>query len=930
MAGFNSAINASLSSMSESAAQTGLISGNVANTDTGSYKRAEAYNQSLVSSSSSSAGGVSSTTRQLIDQQGEMTRTGIGTDLAIEGAGFVIVTDGFDANGKPRDLYVTRDLSFRKDQTNRLVNTCGYYLMAWGLDAEGDLPDTKSLVTSLESVNVAQLVAEASATTSVQFGANFRSEESVVGGGVKTINIISKGSNSSPLNAYIGQNEIIYPNAAHSLTKGEGIELTVGKAGDSTIRDTKKILYGGFCETLAFANTGTGLTTAVGGQLSTDAISIQYGSESLTVTRGAGATNLDVLKNIATQINENTPDTNGVRAKVINVGGITKLLIAPTNINQSVTFGGSLTFRNAIGLDDTKNIPSFSPSSDGVIVGRFATMKQFADALSSAGLTTTVNYNESVGTNITIQATDPVAFNNYQPLGKGSDFLAEFGLAKGYMQSNYDPYNAAKNIAGGTFNAHFSQNITIYDSMGNQHNLMLAFIKKDVNKWGVEVYATDKQAVDIPGRTDGLLMAGVVTFDGKGHFESIQKITQYSSSKELTSPEVGLGCTAGQTMSVTVGAITHTFTYGPMIAKSGTVLLAGTTLVGTDTDTLDITVGTSTYNIQRGTGATDLEVLQNIRSQINATTGTEAIYSDILYDSTTLQYHLNIRPADSTLAVSFAQTGTLGTDLGITSANDIPANSFGSLYELAEQMNATQGPSAVTAEVVPGDTKGTYKIRIQPVNSNFYLSFTGSSAAIGSPLGTGAADTIPNALGLTSTSSASQLKGLDEPLVINWSNTIGAEPNIISIGFGSLGGTDGLGQVSGNYSVKKANQNGVSTGNLTGIEIDPEGWITAAFSNSMTRKIYKIPVAGFANPNGLSALPGNVYMLSKDSGPLNLKEAGIDGAGKFVSGALEGSNVDIATELAKLIFAQRQYQSSAKVINVVDKMLEELMHRTFS
>lgn len=928
--GLNSAINASLSSMNESSSKVNVVSGNISNTDTTSYKGSESYNQSLVGASGTSSGGVSSISRQLIDQAGDMSRTGVGTDLAIEGQGFVIVVDSFDENSKPRNLYVTRDMSFRKDNTNRLVNASGYYLMAWGIDANGKLPETKSLVSSLESVDVTQLVSEASATTTVKFGANLRSEESVTGGGVANINIVNRTPKTSALNAYLAPDDIIYPNATNSLTKGEGLTLTITQVGDATAQTTKQIVYGGFADTMTFINSNNDLTTAVGGQLSTDQITIQYGNNSLNVTRGAGTTNLAVLQNIADQINNNTPSTNGIRARVIDVNGSTTLLISPTNINQSVNFTGNIGFRNALGLDDTKNIPSFSPDANGVVVARFATMKQFADALSNAGLSADVNYNEAVGVNIAVKSANPVAFNNYQPLGKGSDFLAEFGLSKGYLRSEYDPYDSTQNIAGGKFSSQFSQNITIYDSMGNQHNLMIGFVKTNVNEWGVEVYSTDKQAVDIPGRTDGLLVAGKVTFDGKGHFNSIERVTQYSYSKDVTSPEALLGCTAGQTLNVVVGSTTHSFTYGSMIASGSAVSPSGTTLVGTAADTLDITVSGTTYNIARGAGTTDYDVLINMRDQINATSGPSSIHADVIYDNNSLQYHLNIRPSDSTLAVSFAQTGTIGTNLGITGADDIIANSFNSIYDLVEQMNATQGPTAIKAEVVSGSATGTYKLRIEPVNSNYYLSFSGSTANINAPLGTGMATTISAALGLNDTSSSAQLTGLDEELTINWANTIGAEPNKITFGWGNLGGTDGLGQVSGNYSVKNASQNGVSTGNLTGISIDSDGWIIAAFSNSMTRQIYKIPVADFPNANGLKALPGNIFMISQDSGPLNLKEAGIDGAGTFVAGALEGSNVDIASELAKLIFAQRQYQSSAKVINVVDKLMEELVHRTFS
>lgn len=211
------------------------------------------------------------------------------------------------------------------------------------------------------------------------------------------------------------------------------------------------------------------------------------------------------------------------------------------------------------------------------------------------------------------------------------------------------------------------------------------------------------------------------------------------------------------------------------------------------------------------------------------------------------------------------------------------------------------------------------------------MTFGGTTGIIAPPIGTGISTTIKDALNFEDTSLGKQLTSPTDQLVINWAPTVGANPNVISITWGDPGSSEGLGQVSGQYSTKKLVQNGVSTGNLTSIDIKPDGKIVASFSNnSAPRVIYTIPVADFANPNGLVAVDGNAYQIGKSSGPLNLKEGGIDGAGTFVSGSLEGSNVNIADELASLIVAQRQYQASSKVITVVDKLLDDLIHRTFN
>ena len=95
-------------------------------------------------------------------------------------------------------------------------------------------------------------------------------------------------------------------------------------------------------------------------------------------------------------------------------------------------------------------------------------------------------------------------------------------------------------------------------------------------------------------------------------------------------------------------------------------------------------------------------------------------------------------------------------------------------------------------------------------------------------------------------------------------------------------------------------------------------------------QIYKIALADVANPNGLQAQSGNVFAVTQSSGVLLLKEPGKEGVGTINSGELEGSNVDLAGELSDLIIAQRQYQASAKVLNVVDSLVQDLIQRTFN
>jgi flagellar hook protein FlgE len=53
---------------------------------------------------------------------------------------------------------------------------------------------------------------------------------------------------------------------------------------------------------------------------------------------------------------------------------------------------------------------------------------------------------------------------------------------------------------------------------------------------------------------------------------------------------------------------------------------------------------------------------------------------------------------------------------------------------------------------------------------------------------------------------------------------------------------------------------------------------------------------------------------------------GSNGSGAIVSGALEGSNVDLAREFVTMIAVQRGFQSNSRTITTADEMLTELVN----
>jgi flagellar hook protein FlgE len=160
---------------------------------------------------------------------------------------------------------------------------------------------------------------------------------------------------------------------------------------------------------------------------------------------------------------------------------------------------------------------------------------------------------------------------------------------------------------------------------------------------------------------------------------------------------------------------------------------------------------------------------------------------------------------------------------------------------------------------------------------------------------------------------------------IPWSSTSGLAAQTVSLDMGTVGGTDGVTQFDSASSLVSSSVNGALLGTVTGVAIDSNGYVTANFSNGLSQKIYKLPIATFANADGLSAVSGNAYQVSDQSGTATINEADSGGAGTIQSSALEGSTVDLATEFTNLITTQRAYEASTRIITTASDMLDQLM-----
>jgi len=117
-----------------------------------------------------------------------------------------------------------------------------------------------------------------------------------------------------------------------------------------------------------------------------------------------------------------------------------------------------------------------------------------------------------------------------------------------------------------------------------------------------------------------------------------------------------------------------------------------------------------------------------------------------------------------------------------------------------------------------------------------------------------------------------------------------------------------------------------SSGAITSITIDADGGVTAEPSSVVITNS-QLVVQNFNNPDSLKQSENGLYSPTGETAYATTKPSipGDDGTGTLTQGALEESNVDMATELTKLISAQRAYQANSKVITTADTLMETIM-----
>jgi len=118
---------------------------------------------------------------------------------------------------------------------------------------------------------------------------------------------------------------------------------------------------------------------------------------------------------------------------------------------------------------------------------------------------------------------------------------------------------------------------------------------------------------------------------------------------------------------------------------------------------------------------------------------------------------------------------------------------------------------------------------------------------------------------------------------------------------------------------------GFPAGDLTSLQVDPEGKVIGIFTNGQSRTLGQVALADFPAEDQLQRVGSTLFARTFAAGEPATGKPTVGGFGAISSGSLEQSTVDISQEFIRMMTAQRGFQANSKTITTADQLLNELI-----
>jgi flagellar hook protein FlgE len=356
-------------------------------------------------------------------------------------------------------------------------------------------------------------------------------------------------------------------------------------------------------------------------------------------------------------------------------------------------------------------------------------------------------------------------------------------------------------------------------------------------------------------------------------------------------------------------------------AATGTLTSSGTApsdgdqvTIGGTTYTFKTTLTAATTADQVLIGASATTALANLVNAINGNTADTNGDGAAGFGTSTVA-NASVTAGDTTpgsLITLTAETpGTGGNSVVLTGGNTLTASGSGDLTGGADASPSV--PAVVNtwtyAVTLPAADVSGATSPVTLATGTLVFNGNGTLQSV-TPMGGAASTTNPSIKVPPTTAPASVFADGANQLNFTW--------NLFS-----PTGTGLLTQTAAASSTTSIQQDGAASGTLQSFSIGSDGTITGSFSNGTTAIVGQIALASFADEQGLSRDGNNDFTPTLASGQPTIGAPTSGGLGGISGGALEQSNVDIATEFANLIVAQRSYEANARVVTTFDQIAQD-------
>jgi flagellar hook protein FlgE len=896
----------------------GHISDNIANAQTLGYKRVNTSFETLVLESSSrkhSPGGLTVKPIFVNNIQGSLQQVQSPTNASIQGAGFFSVSKLSSGGNGPGqvgetvqtqtgtlnadNVYYTRVGDFELDKNRYLVNSAGFALNGWAYDSTTGQLD-KDVIAPIQ---VNTLVDKPTSTNSIDYSANLPATPTA---GVKiptsSIQVFDTQGNARTINMnwrQQGSNDWrLYVTAPDSSSK----PVTGTYTGGTTTISFGQNLSGRTALPQISTMTVQGAHTNGQDQLRVGEIfkaTIDGTDYSLEVTEdniseiGTYSGLASSLANVVNSASPSAPVLATVSGNIISFTARTpgKSFTVSQDVADKSSIANTITTgTNTAATTTAGEIQKFSITQTQIDIGDVyaITVNTGSGAQNITVTVTALNY-------ATLQNAKGVMEALANKINSNNNIAATATASGGVLsiQRDVGGSTVAANsfTAGGGAVPSLPTTLTLAD--GTTVTPSLGVVNATSGNNSLVISTTQSNLSGIrQSRT--VTLVGTPGDVGAEYSVSINgtPIT-YTTTGEETSMEEITGALANQINAMTTLPVTATSTGGVIKLTSKTAEtkpVANTLTASAATVPSTLTLGGSTqidigdiYNVSVGGTSYSLTITNQNYTQYDTPAEVLGYFDDLL---TSAGYTTTL--GATTLAITLPAGGAV-----TASATNSADNSF------SLQQTATVGETPAYIGLTFGTTKETVG------------TLTSISTAY---VGTG-----------TAVSSATQSAG--SAAMVSFTVNYGFGDQLIKLNLGTYGQPGGVTQYAGSeINVTQFVQDGAPRGQFKDVVFNDDGEVVVNYDNGRSKRVARVPVVTFNDPNQLQREAGGVFIETQDSGKPNFNDAGNNGSGAIIANSIEGSNVDIADEFTKLIVTQRTYSANTKIVTTSDEMLQEVLN----